>query len=152
MMQSEFLEKYWRWMKDCQDEKGFPIGYGQILGADGKIDVLALAVPPDEAYLHVLHAAAKMQNEEGEPEEIVFTLDRYAKPGQGTRYADLLAGHHFKKGQGWRPFIIEYQWNPRRFDPIDWGNTYWTSALNHEFVQSAMELAGMYAKARRSAK
>jgi hypothetical protein len=111
---------------------------GLIRKADGTLIFIALALEPDEAYVAMLQMVIVE-----EAEEAVFALDRFAKPGQGTKYADVLAGHYFKRDLGahpWRPFVIEYQTEPRTFEPVDYNNTFWNAALSTELRKTMLSI------------
>lgn len=118
------------------DEDEIPMGV--ILTGHGTLTMLALALNPGEAYEAMLSMTALEK-----AEEAVFALDRFAKPGQGTKYDDLLAGHYYKRGSGalpWRPFIIEYRREPRVFEPIDYNNEFWNNTLRMELRTTMMKM------------
>lgn len=122
-------EVYQDWIASTIDAKGFEIPHGFALDRDGALTVVALAVPPTEAYMHMI-----AQWKRGAV-EMIFGLDRFAKPGQGTTLGDLLGGFHFTRDASPRPFIIEYQFEPRIVKPIEWNNTFWNAGLYSEIVQ-----------------
>lgn len=117
---------FWGWMRDTIEQEGFPIGHGMIRKANELI-VLALDLEPEQSYQAML-----IKTLEGARESI-FAIDRYTLPDQSTKYGDLLAGHYFANGT-WRPFIIEYRYEPRAFEPIDYGNPWWTDKLKGEIA------------------
>jgi hypothetical protein len=123
------------WLNHTIDEDGVEIPHGLVLDHANQRTVIALAVPPEQAYqvmfAHVLKAKAR---------EAIFALDRFAKPNQGTTLADLVAGHHFSAGT-WRPFVVEYQHAPRIVKPIDWTNPFWNAALTSELAGSLRDAA-----------
>ena len=119
---------YHEWMAATVDEDGFEMPYGLVLDDDGQITVMALALTPDQAYQHMLKHWT-----EHRPAEMIFAIDRYAKPGQGTTLRDLMAGWHFIKADPRpRPFVVEYQFDPRLVKPIEWDNLHWNAALTRE--------------------
>ncbi|MBX3397519.1 MAG: hypothetical protein KF873_02150 [Gemmataceae bacterium] len=69
--------------------------------------------------------------------ELVYGLDRFARPGQGTTLGDLIAGAWFT-GRDCKPFVIEYQHEPRIVKPIDWGNEFWSRSVGGELIQSGL--------------
>lgn len=114
------------------------IPHGLIRKADGTLIYIALALEPDEAYAAMLSMVIVEQ-----AEEAVFALDRFTKPGQGTKYGDVLAGQYFKRDLGafpWRPFIIEYQIEPRTFEPVDYNNSFWNEALSTELRKTMLSI------------
>lgn len=119
-------EVYHGWVATTVDEKGFDIPHGLSLSPAGELTVLALAVPPEQAYQVMFR-----QWETGAA-EMIFALDRFAKAGQGTTLGDLLAGFYCTRQDPPRPFIIEYQHAPRIVKPIEWGNIFWNAALLSE--------------------
>lgn len=92
--------------------------------ADGKLEMMAL----DGALLGVLVAKAN------EPQivELIYGFDRMTRPGQGTEFADCLAGAYYQQGAGWRPLVIDYQHEPRIVRPINWANGFWAQAIRRE--------------------
>ncbi len=129
---------YHDWVKVTIDEKGVELPHGLILDKEGKLTVCALALDPPEAYAFML-----AQWVTSSPREMIFALDRYALPGQGTTYGDLLAGWHLIGTDGdsreikSRPFTIEYQHEPRVVQPYDWNNAWWNAGLARE-LEGAM--------------
>ena len=119
------------------DPDGFPIPNALVLDQNGALTVVALAVGPTEAYPVML----KLWDQGAA--EMIFALDRYALPGQGTTLGDLLAGFHFTRHAAPRPFIIEYQYDPRIVQPIDWDNAYWTAGLYGEINQYLRQRLGV---------
>ncbi|MEJ8630630.1 hypothetical protein P0F65_13680 [Sphingomonas sp. I4] len=111
------------------DEDGFAIPHALVLDASGGMTIAALNLEPGQAYAFMLKLWADGAT------EMIFALDRYALPGQHTTLGDLLAGFHFTRAAAPRPFIIEYQYEPRIVQPINWENPFWTSALDSEFSQ-----------------
>lgn len=124
---------YLDWVKIAIDEKGIEIPHGLIVDAQGKLTVCALALDPPEAYAFMLTRWITTA-----PIEMIFALDRYALPGQGTTYGDLLAGWHLKRSDAdpakieHRSFTIEYQHEPRVVQPFDWDNGWWNAGLTRE--------------------
>ncbi len=76
--------------------------------------------------------------QDDEIEEIVFAIDCFTKPGQGTRYNDVLnlfwwrRGHH-EDNYGFVFGIVEYvpAKNKRNaiIDEINWNNDFWNNAM-----------------------
>lgn len=119
------------------DEDGVSLPHALVVDAKGGLVVMALDLTPDQTYRVVLGEVAKGAR------EAIFALDRFTKPGQGTKYADVLAGHHFILAdtesaiEMFRPFVIEYRHNPRVVEPIDWDNAFWNGVLKRELLQVA---------------
>lgn len=120
-------ETYFDWIATTVDEAGFEIPHGLIVDADGGMTVIALAVPSDQGYEIMLAHWAKHR-----PAEMIFAFDRFTKPGQGTSLGDLMAGWHIVQNAPPRPFIIEYQHEPRIVKSIEWENPFWNAALTRE--------------------
>lgn len=112
------------------DVEGFEVPHAFALDAEQKLTIFALALPCGDGY-----RLMTSQWESKKYQELVFALDRYALPGQGTQLNDLLAGWHFTF-EGPRPFIVEYRYEPREIRPIDWGNAHWNAALERELVSA----------------
>ena len=67
--------------------------------------------------------------------EIIYGLNRFTKEGQGTEFADAFAGAYFSNGE-WKPFVINYQDEPRIVRDYDWNNQFWNAAITTELVIS----------------
>lgn len=126
-MAEPLTETFHAWLSSTIDEEGVSIPHGLVLGHDDALTVFALALPVGQAYSVMLAEWALKR-----PKEIIFAFDRFTKPGQGTTLGDLVAGHHFVAGKPSRPFIIEYQHDPRIVQPIDWENSFWNDGLADE--------------------
>lgn len=61
----------------------------------------------------------------GDATEIICCLDRFARPGQGCEFSDLLTVYYFD-GRGWRFGVKEYRFGtPTVIKPIDWTKKFW---------------------------
>jgi hypothetical protein len=66
--------------------------------------------------------------------EIIFGIDRYTRPEQGTKYADVLTvfwwnGEH-TKNYGFRFGIVDYVPPPDTvIEPINWDNPFWNDIM-----------------------
>lgn len=110
------------------DESGAGLAHALLIHDDGTMTVMALDLEPDQIYRLMIAEWAKR------PREMIFALDRFAKPGQGTTLPDLVAGWHFTRAQP-APFIVEYQHEPREVKAVDYGNAWWNATLTRELVQ-----------------
>lgn len=119
------------------DPEGFPTPHALVRDQTGALTVVVLAVDLPEAYAVML----KLWDQGAA--EMIFALDRYALPGQGTTLGDLLAGFHFTRHAAPRPFIIEYRYDPRVVLPIDWDNPFWTAGLYGEINQVLRQRLGI---------
>lgn len=88
----------------------------------------ALAVPPADVYASIVMMLVKE-----DPKELIFGMDRYVKPEQGNPFKDCLGGCYYN-GTLWKPFIIDYQHEPRIVNPIRWDNECWNVRLTHELL------------------
>lgn len=136
------IDTYREWLDVCIDDDGVAIPHGLILDGDEKLTVIALAVEPDQAYRIMV-----AQFEQLQAKEAIFALDRFTKPGQGTTLGDVMAGHHLTRA-GTRPFIIEYQHDPRIVKPICWDNPFWNAVLAKELLDTLRSILGMPAGIR----
>lgn len=129
-------DQYHDWVIATIDAEGVS-QQGLILREDGALTVFALHVPVPQAYQIMI---AQFQDLQGI--EAIFGIDRFTKPGQGTSLGDLVAGHHLTRG-GTRPFIIEYQHDPRIVKPICWDNPFWNAGLNAELLGFLRQASGV---------
>lgn len=130
-------ELYHRVIGTAIDEKGVFPHQCIWLDEDGKVNMGALALNrPDEVMAAVVKILVKEK-----PTELMYGLDRFSKPGQGTELKDLIAGAYWN-GEAWRVFTIEYQNDPRIVKPIDWDNDWWKHAVRHEITQVMDSMLG----------
>ncbi len=66
--------------------------------------------------------------------EVVFAVDRFTKPGQGTKYDDVLTVFWwygpYEQNYGFRFGVINYKkTEPVIIEPIDWNNEFWNDIL-----------------------
>jgi hypothetical protein len=97
----------------------------------GAICMGSIATPPHQTMAFLCAVVAEGCR------ELIYGMDRFAKPGQGTTCADLLAGAWWD-GSSWRAYTIEYQHDPRIVKPIDWDNAFWCTAVAGELRQSGL--------------
>lgn len=136
------VESWLDWLAHSIDTKGVELPNALLLDRAGELTVYALAVPPDQGYQLMLAECANRQ-----ARELIFAFDRFAKPGQGTTLGDLMAGHHYAGGR-WRPFVVEYQHEPRIVKPICWSNLFWNAVLTGELQAAGAEVIRKAAAAR----
>jgi len=94
---------------------------------NGKVSMAALALPRPRQVL----ATVVLTMIQELPDELIYGLDRFCLPGQGTTLRDCIAGAHYC-GDKWRPFVIEYQHEPRIVKPIAWDNEFWNCSVGHD--------------------
>lgn len=91
---------------------------------DGELEIWALALSPEETIQHVQMAMTTKN-----VEELVFGLDRYTKPGQGTEFNDVIT-FLWWDGQKWTPGVIDYKPEPDKvIRPINWDNEFWNAHM-----------------------
>lgn len=91
---------------------------------DGKVTMSAVAInDPAQAYVYVKSIMLTRK-----PDQLAFGLDRFCKEGQGTTLNDCITGAYRNEGT-WKPFVIEYQNEPRIVKPIDWENAFWNERI-----------------------
>jgi hypothetical protein len=96
---------------------------------DGKLGFMALALDqPSQVMNHMLQVLVKEK-----PRQLMYGMDRYCKPGQGTTLNDCIGGAYWN-GEAWRVFVIEYQHEPRIVKPIDWHNDWWKKSIREELT------------------
>jgi hypothetical protein len=116
-------------------------GYAWVLADEPEagVTVMAIDLEPQEAW-----TLAIMRMVEPSTRMMIFCLDRYGKPGQGTTLGDLVAGYFYERGHDYRPFIVEYApAGPPRVLWFNWHNKLWNEAIVLEFRQSIAALRQM---------
>lgn len=108
------------------DEKGVYPHHAIILNKEGKAAVIASVCDVDQSIIAIIKQVVEFEGV-----EFIYAFDRFCLPNQGTTLKDCVAGHHYKNGE-FKPFIIEYQHEPRIVYPINWENESWNKALSVE--------------------
>lgn len=115
------------------DEKGLELAHAVCVCHDGGIEVVALAVEPEQAYKWLLAMAASRPD----IVEIMLGIDRYTKEGQGSEFDDVVAGPHWRRqpdGMGTvQGFTIDYKFGPPKIvRPVSYDNDFWREAITQE--------------------
>ncbi|ALG75071.1 hypothetical protein VY88_26430 [Azospirillum thiophilum] len=100
-----------------------------IVRRDGKLTLRALALPPEGVMAHLGRTIRDGAD------ELIYGMDRYTQPGQGTEFADCIAAGWYRRDVGWRIGVIDYRHDPRIVRPWNWGNAWWIAAVGHELRQ-----------------
>lgn len=125
----DLLKAYYVHISHSIDEKGVYPHQMMCEDGDGKLGVYALMLnKPEEVLRAVLKALM-----EHKPKQLIYGMDRYCKPGQGTTLGDCIAGGYWN-GEAWRPYIIEYQHEPRIIKPMDFDNAFWKRSVKAEWT------------------
>ncbi|TCP30727.1 hypothetical protein [Sphingomonas sp. BK235] len=125
------------WIANAVDADGF-FPHGLVIAEDGTMTVIAFDVPPDQIYQLML----AQWEQDPRLREAIFGLDRFTKPGQGTTLGDVVTGWHFIR-EGARPFIVEYQHEPRVVKPLEWANDWWNAVLTRELLEHMRQRFGI---------
>lgn len=115
------------------DEKG--IGFNKAVGKheDGQVTVMALDLQGQQVIDLMKREAAS-----GKYVELIFGMDCFTRPGQGTTLKDVVVCGWWQRATGgWRIGIIEYQNEPRIVKPWCWDNEHWVTTLRREFPEAA---------------
>jgi hypothetical protein len=104
---------------------------------DGKLEVAALALPPEECFMQFCTKTL-----EPTVAASIFGLDRQTRPGQGTEFRDVLTCvlyervgadvTEYRTRDQFRFGVINYQHRPRIIRPMDWENAFWNLHLRGE--------------------
>lgn len=133
MSEIDVIKTFWELNRGGVDAEGVRVP-NAVASKDGKLGVYAMAMYGPETGMEIYAAVARVLVGE-RPDELVFALDRFARPGQGVRTGDFLSVHHWT-GRAWRFGVIAYQYEPPIFDPIDWDNAFWRNALTEEMART----------------
>lgn len=112
------------------DENGVYPHNMLVLGRDDRLTVCVFDYQrPDQIMNYIMKVLV-----EENPKQLIYGMDRFCKPGQGTTLGDCVAGAFWNNNQ-WRPFVIEYQHEPRQVKPLDWNNEFWKVAVRKELME-----------------
>lgn len=138
MEMKPMLEIYHSLLSDSINEEGVYPHPAIIRDANGHTTMLSLDLTASEAMKVFITQIHKLGGVEA-----ILAMDRYTKPGQGTKYNDLMAGWYYNAESALsyqdrlQTFIIEYQHEPRIVDPYVWDNPFWTPILKEQFFTAA---------------
>ena len=135
-------ELFYTYAASSIDGEGFGAAKAVFRARDGDITMAVLDLPPDQVLLNVLATLAQPDTM-----EVVFGMDRFTKPDQGTEFADVLTGAHLFKEPGKPtpstvPFVINYRPEPRLVRPYDWENQFWNNRICLELVETIRRVLG----------
>lgn len=116
------IDKFCEYAKTFITERGIFPAPGLLNKANGKCDVLALILQPDDildfAYTNWLNC---------ETIEQIISLDFYAKPNTGTELDSVLIIFYFRRNEPVMLGVMEYSWNDSNpiIKPVNWENAFW---------------------------
>ena len=121
-------ETYHQYVSTLIDVTGVYPHAVMVLEQDGTMGVCALDLKPPQAMSEI--AKLLIQNK---TKELIYGFDRFCRKGQTEFFEDAIAGAYWN-GEGWKPFIIEYQHDPRVVKPLNWENEFWNKSVRGELV------------------
>lgn len=127
---SQLLKDFWELNRASVDEAGIRIPHAVFRSGD-KLTAAALALGGQGTDTYAAIGRFLVRER---PDELVFGMDRFTKPGQGISTRDCLTVHHWT-GRAWRFGVIAYQFDPPIFEEIDWDNGFWAAALVDEMAR-----------------
>lgn len=101
-----------------------------VIRFEDRLTITALSLSPIGIMTHIRWAI-----ERDGADELIYGLDRFTRPDQGTGFQDAVVGGWFRRGLGWRVGVIEYRHEPRIILPWNWRNDFWTAAVGRELSQ-----------------
>jgi hypothetical protein len=120
------INQYW----DMFDISGkvLNMGYARLVGEDGE-DHLEIAYIDDPTLAHKwAHDTIMLKK----AEEVIFGLDRFTKPDQGTEFDDVYTVLYWSRFNPWCYGVIDYSPSQNIKRPINWHNEHWIEALHNE--------------------
>jgi hypothetical protein len=136
---SDLVKQFEDYLPTQIEEAGFERPLLLASHHDGQITMAVMAIPGDQIFHHACHHFLTDLT----VKELIFCVDQYTKPNQGTKYDDALivfwwAGE-YTEDYGFRFGVINYRPPPNLLiEPIDWNNAYWTEKMR-EIVQHDFE-------------
>ena len=125
------------------DSEGFQYPPMLALKHNGELTMVLPMVGPEQIFDTANMALIANM----EYKEVVFAVDRFTKPGQGTKYDDVLTvfwwyGPH-EENYGFRFGVINYKkTEPVVIEPIDWNNVFWNDIMLkivHEYCENTIK-------------
>jgi hypothetical protein len=132
-----FIDGYLSSASHWMDEKGiYPTPMAVKVKGD-RLELHALALPPDQVVIHAFQVCKRR-----DVGEQVFALDTYCKPGQGTTLDSCLVIFHLKRGAATTIGVMEYSWNGGQpiIKEVNWDNSFW----NRKYADLAGRLSAAF--------
>jgi hypothetical protein len=137
------LLKDWRdYLRICMDKEGFypyPAAFVTVENGKDCLNICALDLKPKQVVRWALEQKIKRN-----PTELIYGIDRYAKPGQGTKHPDLLTVCYWTAKAGWKYGILEYRYDDeenKTLEPYNWSNEFWTGIMESEVQEVEKRVA-----------
>lgn len=130
---SSLAEIFHGLIEEWIDENGLEDPMGVALLADVGLEVFSLMTKPEDAVKWMLCTAATRPD----IVEIMLGIDRFTKEGQGTEFASVIAGPHWRRqedGKGTvQGYTIDYDFGPPKIvRPVSYDNEFWGRAITEE--------------------
>lgn len=126
----DLVKRFEEYLAITIGKDGFPNEPLFALHHDDTITMAVMAIPSEQIFKYA------MQNflTDLTIKELVFGIDQYTKPGQGTKYDDVLTVVSWvgeRVGNfGFRIGVVNYRPPPNTvIEPIDWDNQYWNDVF-----------------------
>lgn len=125
MKQTPMLSSYIELSKNSIDEKGIYPSHA-VVTRDGKTNMLALALDPEQSYETVRQQAGEDYT------ELLFGLDRHNAEDQGVdmKYKSVFTFAHYVDGE-WSYGVLPYN-DKSSIGEILWENDFWTKTMQRE--------------------
>jgi hypothetical protein len=145
-MPVDLVERYEQTLAVMIDDDGFPRPPLLALHHDETVTMATMAVPAEQIF----QLASDRFIGDLTVKEVIFGVDRFTKPGQGTKYRDVLTVFHwageYGEDGGFRFGVVNYRPGSNKIiEPIDWNNAFWNDIMrrivmsNHERMISRLE-------------
>lgn len=122
MTEQELINLFRMLNSDSIDAEGIKIPNAVAI-KDEKQIIAGMAICGPDAGVDYYKAVARILVAE-RPDQFIFGMDRFTKPGQGIETDSCLSVHYWN-GEAWRFGVIPYQFDPHFFGEIDWDNSFW---------------------------
>ena len=129
---SELVQQYEASLSLWLREDGFPNLPALVRHHDDHITMVLMAIPQKLIFQTVVQKFMS----DITVKELIFGVDRFTKPGQGTKYADVLTIFWWQRERdddhGFRFGVVNYRPPPHAIiEPIDWNNAFWNTIMAH---------------------
>jgi hypothetical protein len=130
------------------DEEGFPRPPLFALHHDDTLTMATMAIPGEQIFATALNKFMVDLT----VKELIFCIDQFTKPDQGTKYADALIVFWWQGERignyGFRFGVVNYRPEPNLIiEPIDWDNVFWNARMlrivEHEQQSMRETIAGI---------
>lgn len=126
---SKLVERFENFLPIKIEKDGFPWPPLFALHHDDTVTLAVMTIPHEQIFSYACKMLSDLTIK-----ELIFCVDQFTKPNQGTKYDDALIVFwwcgEYTENYGFRFGVVNYRPPPNTLiEPIDWNNVYWNEKM-----------------------